>query len=224
MKKFCPKCGKETDKFFENLCKDCFLEELSVKEFLQRSITVHVCSECQRYVAGNKLTFSFDEALKRKLKDLLKERSVERVDYVAVANRIELKVFLNKHGLRKVETFVIPFYEKKILCKFCNMKRTGYHNAILQITAPEKLHDEVEALVEEVVSVMMRSDNLAFISGKTRSKHGLEFKIGSKSAAMKVVKMLKREFGGEMKLSRKLVGRKKGKDLYRLTIFLRIRS
>jgi len=224
MRKFCPKCGKEASKLYEGLCETCFLEKWSVKELIPKSVTVHRCVDCQRYVAGSKLTFDFNEALERRLKKLFKEKSVEKVDYVAVGNKIELKVFLNKYGLRKVETFVIPFYEKKILCKFCNMKRTGYHNAVLQIIAPKDLHDKIESLVEEQVRIHSRKDDLAFISERIKDKHGMEFKIGSKSTAMRIAKMLKGKYGGNMKLSRKLVTRKKGRDLYRLTISLRVHS
>ena len=72
--------------------------------------------------------------------------------------------------------------------------------------------------------IFLKKDDLAFISGKTKSKHGLEFKIGSKSVTMKIVKMLQKKYGGEIKLSRKLVSRKKGRDLYRLTVSLRIQK
>jgi len=221
MKKFCPSCGKKVKKLYDNLCKNCFLQKLSIRHILPKSITVHKCTDCQRYVAGKNLTYDFEEALKKKLKDLLKEEIVEKVDYIAFKNRIELKVFLRKYGLKKIESFVLPFYEKSIVCKFCNMKRTGYHNVVLQIITKTNLN-EIEEFVEEQVEIFSRKDNLAFISGKTRIKNGIEFKIGSKSVGMKIARMLKRKYNGELKFSRRLVTRKDGRNLYRLTISLRL--
>jgi nonsense-mediated mRNA decay protein 3 len=222
LEKFCPKCGKTVEKLYDNLCKQCFLEKFSVLEKLPRKVTIAQCKHCDRYVIGKNVTEDFDEVLKREFKEILKLDYVDKLDYIAVEDKINLKIFLKIDKLRKIENAQLPFKTKKITCQYCNMRLSGYHNAILQVSCPTELKEEILELIENKINLLARKDNLAFVAEKVDTPRGFTLKIGSKSAAKKIAKIMKKEYEAEIKLSRKLVGRKYGKNVYRLTISIRL--
>lgn len=223
LKKFCPKCGKTVKKLHDGLCKQCFLEKFSVVEKLPKKIIVIQCKHCNKYVVGKNITEDFDETLEREFKEILKLDYVDKLDYIAVEDKINLKIFLKIDKLRKVENAQLPFKIKKITCQYCNMRLSGYHNAILQVSCPTELKKEILELTENQINLLAKKDNLAFITEKVDTPRGFALKIGSKSAAKKIAKFMKKKYEAEIKFSRKLVGRKFGKNVYRLTISIRLR-
>jgi nonsense-mediated mRNA decay protein 3 len=62
----------------------------------------------------------------------------------------------------------------------------------------------------------------AFLSKKEYIHGGEDFYIGSSSAARQIAKRLIKKFSGKMIESSKLMGRKNGKEVYRLTFNIRV--
>ncbi|MFQ5887105.1 MAG: NMD3-related protein, partial [Candidatus Hydrothermarchaeales archaeon] len=98
--------------------------------------------------------------------------------------------------------------------------------AILQIRGAGLLgEDDIDRISDEVASLMENysDEKRAFISNFKRLKEGADFYFGSAKIARKVSHVLKRNYGGELLESAKLVGKtKSGKNEYRITIVLRL--
>ncbi len=219
--KFCPKCGKETEELYNGLCKDCYLETLQLRK-RPRKVEVKRCKVCGYYYVGSQRFSLLEEAVEHVLSKYARQPNVKSVEHEMIGqNKMRIIFTLEGEGLEKKVELVVPFRVKKFTCMYCIMKKTGYHNALLQVIVSREFKKEVKEFVENVIR-RYSSDPMAFISGVTEKHWGFEFKIGSKSVAMKVAKELKSEYGAKLKLSRKLVTKKQGRNLYRLTIAARI--
>jgi len=224
-KKFCPKCGREVERLYNGLCKDCFLQTLDVKE-LPSKIKVGQCRYCGKYFVGkSKEGFvRLGDALEKYFKEIRKQPNVKGVSYKIKNNMIELNIIMSALGLRKVVKKSIPFSIKKMTCPVCTLKKTGYYTAIMQIIAPRYLLEKVVGYTTRRLKSLERKDELAYVASIEDAPHGKVLKVGSKQAAMKVARELKEKFGAKLKYSTTLVTYKKGKNLYRLTISIRVRS
>ncbi len=216
--KFCPKCGKIVDRVYGSLCKDCYLEEHSIIEKFPDSISVERCKDCGKYVLGEQPTFELVAIVERKLKSLLKNRLVKNWFIQKTPNFIKLTLVLKTEGLKKSESKTIRLIFDKALCKYCTWKRGGRFEAILQLRFREELKSELKDLVKESISTANLYDPQAFITRAEESRNRLNFRVGSKKAAEIISEQIKKKYGAKIKKSRQLVGMKKGKKLYRLTI------
>jgi len=221
-KKFCPECGKITKIFYDNLCKDCFLKTISVINLLPKGIKINQCKYCKRYVVEKKLTHKFNEIVECVLKEILKQNCVKKIEYDASNKDIKLDIFITAKNLKKIESVILPVKINKITCRYCNMMRSGYHNAVLQISCPDELKNEILKLIRDQMTLLSTKDNLAFITERIDKPHGFDLKIGSKKASRKIAKLIKDRYKGKIKHSKKLVGKKHGKNVYRESISIRI--
>ena len=67
-----------------------------------------------------------------------------------------------------------------------------------------------------------KADRLAFIAKTIQLREGLDLYVGTVKAAKRIVRALVREMGGNFSDSSKLVGRRDGKDIYRVTFVVRL--
>jgi nonsense-mediated mRNA decay protein 3 len=77
-------------------------------------------------------------------------------------------------------------------------------------------------IATRVIDRARKADRLAFIAKTTRLREGLDLYVGTVKAAKRIVRTLVREMGGNFSDSAKLVGRRDGKDVYRVTFVVRL--
>ena len=219
-KKFCPKCGKATEKFYDNLCSECFLEKISFKDLIPDKISIKVCKYCGRVLWRNKYFNRVNDAVEEILSRLFKKDEIKEVFYEILDGKVSVKIWIRIDDLEKQEEKVSKLAIKSITCKFCFMKSTGYYQAILQVRASKDISSKILKEVEKQINILNKTDELAFISKVEELKNGFNIFIGSKKAALALVKILRKKFDGKIKISRKLGSIKKGKKLYRYTILL----
>ncbi len=215
--KFCPKCGKETEKFYDNLCKDCFLQKIEIPD-LPEKIVIRQCKICGKFYGDERGEPVLESAVDKVLKKSLNEKEIQSATYRIDKNKIYSEITLEVSGLRKSIELDFDLVEKVTICKFCSQKLSGYFNVILQIRG-----GQTEKILEEIKTEMERlnkKDELAFISKIEKVKNGVDIYIGSKSAAHKVVNFLKIKYKVTTKISRKQYGIKEGKKVYRDTILI----
>lgn len=225
LKKFCPKCGKETEKLYNNLCSDCFLEKKSSDNRLLKSIIARRCNACGKYYVGNEQFRTLSEAVEEEISGLFKSSNIVSINFRIDERRskVYLTIISRFDGLEKEEARELNLIIKSIVCKYCAMKNSGYYNTILQLRLPKEL---MESIVDEILkqlSFANQFDSQAFVSKIEKKKEGLDLYIGSKKAANELVAALKRELGVKTKFSRKLAGKSKGKNIYRDTILITIK-
>ena len=221
-KKFCPKCGIETEEFISSVCRDCFLKKFSIIEKLPDKIAIKNCSSCGKFYIDNQSAFTTEKTLELFLGKLLKFKEVIDASYRIHAGKLHLTVEIHSGGADKTEVKEIVLVEKKIICKSCGMKFSGYFNSIIQLRCPEEKSDRIKEEIHRMIEILNKSDKLSFISNDEEVVNGLDFYIGSKASANKIANELKKRYRAKIKISRKLSGSKGGKSIYRDTLLVSI--
>lgn len=221
-KKFCPKCGKQTEKFYGKLCGNCFLSEVSVLKNIPNKIVLKECKSCEKVFVDNKIANNIGNVLDLFLMEILKQPEIHSATYRVEGNKIHINLVLRVDDSEKKEEKISELVVKKITCRSCSMKLVGYYQSILQIRAPQNQIDEILEEVEDQIDLMSKYNNMAFISKIGKKPEGVDLYIGSKSVAMEIAKNLKNKFGANIKISRKLSGSISGKRVYRDTILVSV--
>ena len=92
-------------------------------------------------------------------------------------------------------------------------KRPGYYEGILQLRNPTKK-------IKEFVDKFLK-ENKVYIASRNRISNGVDMKVSSNKLLLKLGKMLKSRFRGNLKVSRKLFSQDRltGKKIWRMTVF-----
>lgn len=221
-KKFCPKCGKETEKFYGKVCKDCFFSNLSAIKKIPDRLIIKTCKSCGKFFINDILVNSVEEALDSVLSETLKQKEVKTAAYEIHGNTVKVNVGIKVDDAEKSEEKALNLIVRTILCKPCSMKASGYFQSMLQVRAPEKLLNVLQTEIENQIDFFNNFDRLSFISSIEPTKNGFDVYIGSKSAARRISKNLKNKYNANIKISRKLSGSISGKKVYRDTILIAI--
>ncbi len=221
-KKFCPKCGKETEKFYENLCKDCFLEKFSSLEKIPKNFLFKKCKFCGKIFYKKVGKESLESLVETILSKILEKEKIDSINYRIFNDKLKMEVETKIEDLKKVEELTSNLIIKQFVCNVCNLKEKGYYQAIIQLRCKNEILQKIEEDIKKEVETLNKFDALAFISKIEKEKNGLNFYIGSKKSAMEIGKILKRKYKAELKISRRLVGFEKGKRVYRDTILIKI--
>ncbi len=229
-KKFCPKCGKDTEELVENLCTECFLKRKELFEI--KKIRVFVCRHCKKLLFGNKwIDFRYAEigeeiaAHVKTIKELKKPEIVVELeqksdlDYCAL---IQIRGYLGKNLVEREKA--IDFRVRETTCDSCMKLNSDYREAIIQLRT--KTDESLESLFEVTKNLLEREkskDALSGISKMVEIKNGYDLWIGSKKAASKVVRELSKIFGTRAIVSKKLIGEEKtGERKYRHTFCIKL--
>ena len=232
---FCPQCGKETETFFENLCESCFragltlLEPDRIAEDVRASVSV--CPHCGDFFKGNERTeleTVVEDAVRRAIsKKYGPECPVElvelRIEYDEAARsaHVFLRVKAEIKGLAVVEgtEFTVPV--RRAICVQCSRIAGGYYAAIVQIRADWRTptDDELEAAVALAYAALGREE---FVSKQQLLKEGLDLYVSSAECGRRMAKAIVKHRGGSYSESRKLYGRRGGRELYRVTFIVRL--
>jgi len=220
-KKFCPKCGRETEEFYNGLCLDCYLPKFSIISKLPEKLIIKECRLCGKFFI-NGSSDSIENLIESFLGNLLQQKEILSVSYRITKDKVFLTLKLKFSGLEKTEEKTINLNFKKIICQTCSMKESGYFQATLQVRAPENLLPKILDEIESQINYLNQFDKLAFISSSQKVKNGFDILIGSKNSAKRIAKTLQLKYRANIKISRKLSGSIKGKKAYRDTILVKV--
>ncbi|MEM5829308.1 MAG: NMD3-related protein [Candidatus Aenigmatarchaeota archaeon] len=220
--KFCPKCGKKTEKLYEGLCEVCFLSKFSFLGKLSERLEVKECVSCGRFFFRSYSSSNIEELIEGFFQQLFREEELNSLFYRIADGKIYLTLNLKTNDLEKSEEKVIDLKIKKITCQACFMKSSGYFQAVLQVRAPKDLLEKIKDEIESQINYLNQYDRLAFISSLKETKNGFDVFIGSKNSAHQIARILKSKFMAKVKITRKIGGRVRGKKVYRDTILISI--
>ncbi len=231
---FCVECGKEGE-LYKGLCRECFLSK-NVFVTIPRNIDVEICGHCGARRKG-KSWVQYDE--EDFIEDIVRENAVLHQDVEDFdlhltpefedENNIIVGVMTHAdvHSLKAEEEHEAKIRIKRMICSECSKQAGGYWEAKVQLRSSGKglSEEDLERAMEFVdsqVGSRERKDKSAFLTKVEKIHNGLDFYFGSKSFGRTVAEELAREFGGQIKESHKLMGRKDGKDVYRTTYAVRL--
>ncbi|MEA1984819.1 MAG: 60S ribosomal export protein NMD3 [Euryarchaeota archaeon] len=233
----CPKCGKDTEKLYGNVCKDCYLKQLTLLE-LPLVLHVKICATCGAHFDRGKWkdTNDIEDVIIEKVNDeLLVHEDAEDIDlYIDPIKKTpylynaRVEIYATVYGDPVHEEVTTEVRLDREACDICSRVAGGYFEAIVQIrgtgrtpTADEK--KKCMHITNEVLTQMeKKGDRLAFISHTIDFKDGIDLYIGSANAGRHLCKTIKTEIGGSFTESPSLFGQKDGKEIYRITFAMRL--
>jgi nonsense-mediated mRNA decay protein 3 len=220
----CAVCGRQSE---HEICAECYLERYSVYNF-HPYIELRLCPKCGKaYSAGWK---GKNEALYEAVSRNFSYDPEFKINAFEIDDR-------GNHGLIRVEgefrgkklRYELPFEirQKLEVCEKCSRLYGGYYESIIQLRAENRKIEEHEVerakrLIDEAVE---KSDYpLAFVSKVVEKREGIDYYLGDRNLARKVAKKIEEELGGKLTESKKLAGRKDGRDVYRITYSIRLKE
>jgi len=228
--KFCPKCGKQTDEFFDSLCKDCFKQGITLLAPESLELRVSVCPHCGGFFKGKEQT-SIEPAVETAVLKAIRKKygaetpveiaglSVElaenkRSAHVSIAVKAEI------NGVKIKETGEFTAALRREICERCSRIAGGYYAAIVQIRAEVRIPtDEELAVAENIAHASLGESD--FVSKERMRKEGLDIYVSSAEYGRRISRAVVKELGGNFSESKKLYGRKDGRDIYRVTFLVR---
>ncbi|MFW3145806.1 MAG: 60S ribosomal export protein NMD3 [Thermoplasmatota archaeon] len=231
----CLKCGQR-EQFADNLCEECLtasIKPVSLPPVLQTNFC-RVCHRVQRGKSWHDPESDLPEAAVR-----LAESSVE-IERDVTNTRVEFSVDTEDNNRFILSGRASSVYKGVIInqkltcevrlhpqaCPWCSRQQGSYYEAILQIRgldglSEEQVYDLVSKIRDDTYLASLKDPNI-FVTKEEKVRGGYDFYIGENSYARQISQKLHDAYGGEIKVSSSLFGRKDGRDLLRYTYLVRL--
>jgi len=230
-KKFCPKCGKETDKFVGKICLDCFLKEKNL--FSIKKQKMFVCKHCGKILVKGKWQDFSESLIIEEITSKVKINKDVNLENINIIIDLVKKDDEKYEALVKVKGIVegnLIDGEKVIqikisitTCDACMKLNSEYREAIIQLRG--KNLEESKEMMKNALDLLDKErakDSLSGTSKIIELKEGYDLWVGSKKAAAKVSKYMAKMYNTQVKLSSKLIGEEQsGKRKYRFTFCIK---
>ena len=233
---FCPKCGKTSE--HEGLCNQCRIGNTPWFECDKRVKSVG-CPSCGAVKQVNTWT---DTDLDRAL--LAPELAKTAVHFHPDVKKPSMEVQVVDNTLNRstatirlnglfyntpVEgTCTVELIWHKEQCDRCNRISGSYYEGNVQVRADGRLPSTYElqmaASIAQAVedSLQAGGERLSFISDMNQTREGLDITVGSQHIGTLISQGITAQLGGRFTTHPKLVGEKKGRQLYRITYSVRL--
>ena len=225
----CVECGKRDAKY-DGLCEVCFLKKIKFTA-VPAHIPLIVCPHCHSLKFGGRWEhMSPEDAIFRLVDRAIRfEHEYDsynlQVEHGEINGefKVEVKIIVNYKDMKIEESHKIKFDMKYESCPRCNKFFGNYFEAIVQLRG---LRDyEIEGVADffrdKIEYYATKNKNL-FLTREVKKKEGLDFYLSDKREAKKIVKELSNTYGAAVKESPKIVGRRDGQDIYRVTYSIRL--
>ena len=203
--------------FTGSFCVDCAVARGKDLFKLERKLALRVCAHCGKaFVKGEWKPFS-----RQLLGELLASRVKASVPFEASLASLEkvkggfsavLDISLEHVGKRLSRHAVVAVAVDSNACHECRMKSGGYHEAVIQLRGDLAKCRKVAERVRRAV------EGSSFVSGVEERKEGIDMLVGSRRAAVEALSRLRLRNS----ISRKLIGQREGKRVYRLSACVRL--
>ncbi|MCE8424163.1 MAG: NMD protein affecting ribosome stability and mRNA decay [Candidatus Methanoperedens sp.] len=234
---FCPKCGKETDIFYDNVCSDCFIG----KKILIESPDIayaRICPACGAVFKRGKWSLKENEITtiiecvndnlfkNKEAANLVLNLSHKQLDHSRYRVHVDAQADIRGAPIGYSKDIEVRIHWDT--CETCSRISGGYFEGLVQIRADKRIPtaDELRKCQEIAQDVALRSqekgDRLAYIAKTESLDEGLDLYVGLIKLGKQICKAIIDVFGGKYSESPKLVGQKNGVDLYRITFALRL--
>ncbi|WP_456487695.1 60S ribosomal export protein NMD3 [Candidatus Alkanophaga liquidiphilum] len=234
--KFCAGCGKRSEELYGGLCKECVLSIFRVEtdKIKLPDIEVRVCRHCGGFFKESgelaDLQGIVRDAVGKKLKAAAKgmhaelrgvDVEIEELRGWGASAAVKLDVNFKGMNLQERRPLRIKFVRRT--CKRCSRISGGYFESIVQVRADGRTPSDDELFRVEAIAYSALGDGLKdFISKVEKKREGIDFYVGSIEGGRKISKSIVKTLGGRISESKKLYGRKDGREIYRVTFLVRL--
>lgn len=229
-KKFCAKCGKETEALISGVCSDCFLKKNNIFELTLPSFGV--CKHCGKFLSSGKWFILTSENIGLEVSKKVKTN--HNLDKPKVFAEVAQTAPLTYQLAVKVEGFIenvlieqeksYGFSVKSVTCDSCMKLNADYREAVLQLRANSK--EKAKEMYETAISMLdsqRETDSLSGTSKIIQIPQGYDLWIGSKKAASKIARYMSKTYNVQVTLSKKIIGEEGGRGhfIYRHTFCIK---
>ncbi|RZN34054.1 MAG: hypothetical protein EFT35_09895 [Methanophagales archaeon ANME-1-THS] len=229
--KFCPKCGKQTEEFFDSLCEDCFREGITLLEPEHLDVSLSVCTHCGGYFKGKEQT-SIEAVVEESVKKEIRKKHGYGCGVLIKGLRTEIgreerrpRVVLTAkaeiNGLELEKNVEVAVILKRETCERCSRIAGGYYAGIVQIRAEGRIPTDDELAVAEEIAYMSL-DEEDFVSKLQRLKEGLDIYVSSMECGRRISRGVVKKLGGGFSESRKLYVFSRSREIYRVSFSVRL--
>ncbi len=179
---FCPRCGKECEELFENVCFSCLLETRQLFE-LPPAFEFETCKNCGRVKVSGKWLDSIELAFNAWLPKAFKSKVLEDVSLEAIveAEKALVKISATIGGKKVSFQREIALVSKNAVCDSCMKLSSNYFEAIIQLRFSEKKLDAEKWVLEaeNLLAVLHKKDPMAVLAKFQKVKGGLDLYVVS---------------------------------------------
>ena len=230
---FCIICGGPPPLLHERMCETCLRRRLQLVE-LPQTVQHFRCAHCGLVeMQGRWLEIPDDELWEELMQRVLKYHqnatnigvSMEAEVIDERNTRLHLEISGQVHGLVLEEQHQVMARMSNGVCLTCTRVAGNYFEATGQLRSAGRRLDADElavmrASLDEFLTDMP-PDPMFFITKEGKVQGGFDIVLGSKSLARSWGRRLVQRWGGQLKETNSIVGRKDGVDLTRLTLLYR---
>ncbi len=202
----CPKCGKsENEKdFIESFCSDCYTFNIKVPMHEE----IKQCKKCDRiFVHGEwqkEKSAIINRFISKRCKGEFKEVTYDGIRKCAV-------FLIEKEDRQFFVEILIDIKFVKTMCSDCSRISGGYYEAIVQLRGDGKRIERYKKMIERLLK------RTTFISKIENAKGGIDIYSGNTKKTLIVLGQL----GQRYIMTKKLIGTREGKRIYRTTFSIR---
>jgi nonsense-mediated mRNA decay protein 3 len=235
----CPDCGVEVERLTGGSCPRCFAgrNELAV---VPRTVDIIMCASCYAVKEGK----TWHDAGPRTRDEMIEQSVVASVQLHKALDDTNIVIDPTPQDENNIHFDIMvdglvqdvrldAMYEtvariRHGVCTACSRIAGGYYSAIIQFRATgrdptDEEREEAGGIVIRAIDRMKAEGNVnAFISKQGKVRGGHDFYISENDVARIVAKRLADRFDADVKDAPKLVGRKEGKDVYRVNYLVRM--
>ncbi len=236
----CVDCGADVPQVIDGSCAACFSQKhelMVVPEVTQ----VEICAHCRaRHVGAHWYDVPPEDPEEWILEESMRESIGVHHEVDVEALRIGLQEKDNKtfavHAVLDGYVQDVPVHvehhallrRSRGVCDRCSRVAGGAYAAIIQLRASDRDMTDAELrighkIVAQDLDRQLEGGNRFAYLAKSGAVHGgFDYYIGDIEAARNVSRRLKSRMGGSIQQSAKLVGRREGEDVYRVTFLMRL--
>jgi nonsense-mediated mRNA decay protein 3 len=221
--RFCHRCGK-TGKLYDGLCRDCFLLSFTLVEH-EPVVRISSCRKCGSFLLSGrwKKREEIDSFLRKKLKvDERVEKAEIELSFDFERGISEFSATGEVYGLKARQEGGIKMIINPSTCDRCRKISGGYYEAIIQLRSTGRKPSREEIERSKIIAETVAGKKTAFILRCEEMKDGVDIYVSSIKGAQSIAREITNELGGKISSTSKLVGRKDGRNVYRVTLSLRL--
>ncbi len=224
----CPSCGERS----YGVCERCLARGRTILE-MPSFLSIQVCPTCSdHFFKGRWINEDTNGAVAKAVEEALKidpdEAAITIVLSQISPTILHAHVEINVSGAGgSYESFDVDVRVNRVACDRCSRISGGYYESKVQIRADQRTPERAELdraleIAATTIDLAQKADRLAFIAKTIWLREGLDLYVGTAKAAKRIVRAVLREMGGTFSDSAKLIGRRDGKDVYRVTFVMRL--
>ncbi len=237
----CVECGAEAERLIDGCCAACFAKTTQLM-LVPEVIDVELCAHCNaRHVGAHWVQPEASIPLEWLREDAargavhvharVEDPAVDLSERAESERHFRYTISMQGH-VEEVPVGADASLLVRVtrgVCERCSRMAGGYYAAIIQLRATERDVTDHELkrahryIAEELDRQQENGNRMSFLSKSGAIHGGYDYYVGDIDAARAACRLLQQRLGASVQETAKLVGRREGEDVYRVTFLVRIR-